>query len=208
MREVHVTLYQLAELPDEKAKARARDYIREQVDNDDFDSEVEDCVEIAQFLGFSEVELLYSGFYTQGSGACLVGRWYACNVRLDLLKNHAPTDEALQRIGDEIDAIAKAHPHLWFKTQHRGYYRHSYSVDFDFGEDEPDTDTVTAVKDALRKLMGWCYRQLEKQNEWLNSDERLDQEAVEREYEFTADGRHWRCGPFEHPYRPCSEDHA
>lgn len=207
MREVHVTLYQLSELPDEKSKARARDFIREQIDSNDYSQTQDDCLEVARMLGFSEVELLWSGFWTQGSGACLVGRWYACNVREHAARTEYPTDEALHTAAARIEALAKTYPHLWFKTTHRGHYYHSFSVDFEFADDlEMSNEEITEIKEALRALMAWCYKQLETQNQWLNSDENLDEEAEQREYEFTADGRHWRCGPFEHPYRPCSSE--
>ena len=192
MRTIGVTLFYLSELPTEKSKERARDFIREQIDSDDFESTVEDCKDIACLMGFdSEAKVMYSGFYTQGSGACIVGRWDASRVKTDELKKYAPKDEKLHAIVDTLHAIAQKNPDLSVKLSHTGHYYHEHSVDFEFENEEEALD-YSQFKEAVRDLMRWCYAQLKEENDHLNSDEYCDQEAEEREYEFTEDGRHWR----------------
>ena len=46
-----------------------------------------------------------------------------------------------------------------------------------------------AVTEALRDLARWLYRQLEREYEFLSSDEVVDEAITANEYTFTASGR-------------------
>jgi hypothetical protein len=51
------------------------------------------------------------------------------------------------------------------------------------------TDAEDAVMSALRDLARWLYRQLEREYEYLSSDEMVDEAILANDYTFTDDGR-------------------
>jgi hypothetical protein len=48
------------------------------------------------------------------------------------------------------------------------------------------------VRNALHSLMDWLYRTLEKEYEYHNSDEQIEESIRINEYEFDEDGNRWR----------------
>lgn len=60
------------------------------------------------------------------------------------------------------------------------------------GEGDYDGSVDDDLRDALRSSMRWIYRQLEKENEYLTSDEHVDENIRANEYEFTEDGDRYR----------------
>ncbi len=50
-------------------------------------------------------------------------------------------------------------------------------------------DAEEAVIEALRDLARWLYRQLEREYEYLTSDEAVDEAIIANEYTFTETGR-------------------
>jgi len=50
-------------------------------------------------------------------------------------------------------------------------------------------DAEEVVTEALRDLARWLYRQLEREYDYLSSDEAVDETIVVNEYTFTASGR-------------------
>ncbi|RQP07155.1 MAG: antitoxin of toxin-antitoxin stability system, partial [Paracoccus sp. BP8] len=50
-------------------------------------------------------------------------------------------------------------------------------------------DAEETVIEALRDLARWLYRQLEREYDYLTSDEAVDEAIVANEYSFTVDGK-------------------
>lgn len=50
-------------------------------------------------------------------------------------------------------------------------------------------DAEYAVIEAMRELARWLYRQLEREYEYLSSDETVDEAIAVNDYTFTEDGR-------------------
>ncbi len=220
------TVYQFDELSD-KAKERARDWYREGTCDDTYwrrlecESVIDDAATVAGFLGLDinqtayktmggetkyEPTVYFSGFWSQGDGACVEGTWRASDVKADKLKEYAPQDKELHRVVDGLAEIAKEYPDGYFKVTHRGHYSHSGCTAFDvelpteqenelehdspeykllqvkLGEDE---DTLIEL---ARDFMNWIYRQLEKEWDYQNSDEQVDETIMANEYEFLENG--------------------
>ena len=60
--------------------------------------------------------------------------------------------------------------------------------------DSPTRQDMTAdvedvITEALRDLARWLYRQLEREYEYLTSDEAVDESIVANDYTFTGSGR-------------------
>ena len=200
-------VYQFDEL-DEKAKERAREWYRQGDCDDTFWSEcaIDDAKEIGKCMGMSVDNIYFSGFWSQGNGACFEGTWRASDVKADKLKEYAPQDKELHRIVSGLADLAKEYPEGCFTVKHRGHYSHSACTSFDVElpreqkeELEYDSPEYKALQiklnedeDALielaRDFMDWIYRTLEKEYEYLNADEQVDESIRANEYEFFQDG--------------------
>lgn len=210
-RTVEIKAFTYDELS-EKAKEKARQWYREASDSDgNHEAVFEDFEVIAGFMGFEidantrtaksgrtirEPKIYYSGFWSQGDGACFSGIWRARDVRIGELLGYA-TDATLTRIGEAFREIAKSYPELWFRVKHSGHYYHRFCTDFEFEwPDEMQDSDVSAVEEELtdlsRDLMLWLYRALEKEYECQNSDEVVAETIEINEYEFLEDGSRFR----------------
>lgn len=217
------TEYEFDELSDE-AKERARDWYRGVIEVEDYaEYVIEDAAQCAELMGITidtrEVKLMggktrqepvvyWSGFSSQGDGACFEGRWAAYNVKPGKLKEHAPQDEKLHKIAEVFEHIARAYPSAGFSVRHSGHYYHKHSTTFDCEAGEPTDELTAAVVAALlghhlnrsdnfveeelieaaRDFMQWIYDRLEAEYEYQSSDEQVDETIRANEYTFTEDG--------------------
>lgn len=210
-RTVEIKAFTYDELSD-KAKEKARQWYREVSDGDGNNEAVfEDFETIAGFMGFEidantrtaksgrtirEPKIYYSGFWSQGDGACFAGTWRASSVHIGELLGYA-TDDTLTRIGHRFATLAKDYPELRFSIKHSGHYYHRFctSFEFEWPDDMQDSD-VSAVEEELthlsRDLMLWLYLALEKEYDYQNSDEAVAETIEINEYEFLEDGSRFR----------------
>lgn len=197
MKIIETKVYTFNELSD-KAKERAREWFKNGIENETFwsDCVIEDCTAIASLMGFEVDHIYFRGFWSQGDGACLVGKFRAGDVKFGKVKEFAPNDEWLHSIVNEFEHIAKYHPTLYFKTTHSGHYYHENSVIFDFEEIVNDKEInnyelFEDVKEVTRKFMKWIYKRLETEWEYQNSNECIDENIICNEYTFTENGKHF-----------------
>lgn len=207
-RTIETIAYEFEEL-DEAAKERARDWYREGAfDYDWYDGVYEDAARVFDILGITSqkpVKLMngstrydpciwFSGFSSQGDGACFEGSYRYAKGSAKKIREYAPQDKLLHAIADTLAAIQKKNFYrLEAHIRHSGHYYHEYCASIDVLNSETsdyvDGDTKERVIEALRDLMRWIYRRLEQEYEWLNSDEQVDESIIANEYEFDKDGR-------------------
>jgi hypothetical protein len=183
---------------DAEAKEKARAWYRDAWSDDTFWSEhiVEELKdEIGPLCGFTIKDVYWRGFWSQSDGASFVGSWHASDVDATRLKAYAPQDTELRRIADGLAKIAAAYPSAAMEIKARGYGCHElctefWWTDFDSYDALPaDRDAEEEARELARDLMRWLYRSLEKEYEWTNADEQVDDSIRANEYTFTADGR-------------------
>ena len=231
-RVIEKTIYQFDELSD-RAKERARDWFREGNGQDEWwDSTYEDVAHIADILGIDirqkPVKLMnsstrynpaiyFSGFSSQGDGACFEGRYsYPGRCTLDphslktkrdkngkppnkLLGEYLGGDDkqtkAIYEIADSLQDLQRRHFYgLSAQVAHYDRYCHSFSTEISVYKTVGDLDldisedVIEALRDCLRNFMDWIYRQLEVEWDYMNSDEVVDENILANEYEFDEDG--------------------
>ncbi|RJE87173.1 antitoxin of toxin-antitoxin stability system [Paracoccus onubensis] len=207
---IETTVYRLDELSDE-AKDKARAWYREGgFDYDWYDAVYEDFQQIAEILGIDfktrtirlmgggsrqEPRIFFSGFWSQGDGASFESYYaYRKNATVEI-RSYAPLDSILHGIADALQAIQRRNFYqLRADVSHRGHYYHEYCMAVSVERDSPTGQGMTAdaeeiVIEALRDLARWLYRKLEREYEYLTSDEAVDETITANEYTFTADGR-------------------
>lgn len=208
-RTIEKTIYTFAELSD-NAKERARDWWREGVTMDhDWSHMYDDFERVADILGIDfktkSVPLMgggtrqdpciwWSGFWSQGDGACFEGTYSYAKGSRAKIREYAPQDAKLHRIADDLFVAQRRNFYrLDAMVRHSGRYYHEHSVSIDVeamhdGDRNVPADAEKAVEDALRDFCRWMYRQLEAEYEYQMSDESVDEMLEANAYEFTEEG--------------------
>jgi hypothetical protein len=206
---VSTTVYRLNELS-ASAKDAARNWYRQVAPGDDWHEFVYDdftriCDLIGVDLGSYPVRLYgggsrqapriwFSGFASQGDGACFEGRYRYARSSSKMIRAHAPRDAELHRIADTLATVQRSNFYqLEARVEHRGRYYHEYSMTIDVERSAPVESAIAGgadevVTEALRDLARWLYRQLEAEYAYQTADEQVDAAILANDYSFTDDG--------------------
>ena len=208
-RVIEITVYTIDELSD-AAKEAARAWYREScLDYEWYDFVYEDfetiCGILGVTLGTTPVRLYgggtrdkprihFSGFSSQGDGASFAGRYSYARGAAKAIRSHAPKDEQLHRIADELQAVQRRNFHqLHAYVRQSGRYCHEYTMAIEVERDSPTSqpptdDAEDTVTEAMRDLARWLYRQLQSEYEHQTSDEAVDEIVSANAWTFTAGG--------------------
>lgn len=201
------TVFKFEELSD-RAKERARDWFRQGgFDYEWWDTVYDDAKTCLALAGFGVDRIYFTGFWSQGDGACFEGSWSAADAKpVKDMRAHAPKDKELRRIAATMRSIARRFSRASMAVKHTGRYSHEFETSFsvDFGDDpiermaykSPRWEARNAklqaaeeeIIEASRDAMRWIYKCLEREYEWLSSDEQVDESIVANEYEFDENG--------------------
>ena len=204
-----ITIYHFNELSDE-AKQTAIESAR-YMDVDFFgwwDDSFEMFAEAAELFGLDirqtrksfadgghryDPTIFFSGFSNQGDGACFEGVYAYKKGALKPTKQAFPADSELLRIVRDLQAIQQRNFYqLTATAKHRGHYNHSgcmdVTVDRADGKAFSDDDEE-GLKQLLRDFADWIYSSLEKEYDYLTSDEAVAESLRTNEVEFTEDGQ-------------------
>ncbi len=92
----------------EDAQEKARDWFRESnLDYNWWDSIEEDAIEIAKLMGITLDNMYFSGFSSQGDGACFEGSYSYAKGGYKAVKDYAPMDTVLHSIASNLQEIQK-----------------------------------------------------------------------------------------------------
>ena len=206
------TFFKFDELTD-TAKEKAREWWRdrENQSGDTFWSEyvIEDFATICGLLGLDikryppvrtmggetrhKPSVYWSGFWSQGDGACFEGYYSYEKGSVKAIRDHAPDDADLVAIAERLRSVqAKYFFKLNATIKHTGCYYHEHSMSIEVEHDEQPYlglgDAEDEVKDCLRDLARWLYRALEREYSHVMSDESVDESIRINEYEFDEEG--------------------
>ena len=211
MRTATIEIYKYEELSD-AAKKKAREWYSnsDSCDFNDFYAQdvIADVVTIAELFGLDlkqnrkthkdktvtyENSVFYSGFYSQGDGACFSGSYSYKKGGLKAVKSYAPNAEELHRIVLGFQELQKKHFYMLCATiEHTGHYFHEHSMRYAIAREDgmSISDTVEAdLKELFRDFALWIYSNLQAQYEYCQSDKYIEESIIANEYEFTADGK-------------------
>lgn len=205
---IKIPTYKFEELSD-RAKESARQWYRETaLDYEWYDSTFENFGRICDILGVrlktravrlygggtrEDPRIFFSGFSYQGDGACFEANYaYAAGAHREI-RAYAPCDTELHRIADSLRDVERRNFYqLRADVTHRGRYYHEYSMEIrvDRNDDrhdvaEPDEE---AVIEAMRELARWLYRALDREYDYLTSDEAVDEAIIVNGYSFSEVG--------------------
>lgn len=140
------------------------------------ESVIDDAKEIGAIIGFDIDDVYFSGFWSQGDGACFTGNLYYAKGASKRIREYAPQDTELHDIADRWTALQRANFYsISGRVTHRGHYSHSGCTSFDFedarhyyGWTNSGFDEDEAIQIA-RDFMDWIYARLETEYEYAQA---------------------------------------
>lgn len=174
------------ELSKERQQELIEKYCEGQHEFFDGSAVTEDWEQILNYLGFLDVNIHWSGFWSQGDGACFSGRWYVECVNYagltfhlseETAKEYGAYAERAKAVYDFADDGDDLPPSLvrYADITHTGRYCHEHSVSFSYDDEEPDDgytdDAVKEFEDWCRGLMRTIYRALESEYDYFTGED-------------------------------------
>lgn len=160
--------------------------------DDWYEFTIDDAKEIGKLMGIEIKNIYFSGFSSQGDGACFEGYYEYEREGLKKVKDYAPVDERLHRIAKDLQDIQRKNFYqLKANVKQSGHYLHEYCTRINvdrYDDKEMTEDAEDKVIEYLRDFMRWIYRQLEQQYDYLTSEEAIIETIQANEYEYTEDG--------------------
>ncbi len=197
MRTAETEVYEFNELS-EQAKEHARERYRANAfDYDWWEYVYDDTKSAAELLGISINNIQFSGFWSQGDGASFTGDYRYAKGAFKRIKAWAPEDKELHRIAEGIQCLQKQYFYSLRASITRdagsNYYSHSGTMHVDVWDSRRSMyadlgDAEDDLADLMRSFADWIYTRLEREFEFLTSDEQIDEAICANEYEFTEDG--------------------
>ena len=198
MRIQTIAIYEFNELTDE-AKENARDWYRANgLDYEWWDCTIQEYKELGELLGIEIDNIYFSGFASQGDGACFTGTYsYRKGWKKALASE---TGGELYRKLESIGLGLQAEQEKYFYgitagINRTGRYCHenSVTVSVDPGEHvngywSDTSDMEDNIADCLRDFMREIYSTLRSEYGYLTSDESVDDTIIANEWEFTETG--------------------
>lgn len=185
------------ELSPESQQTAIENFRNTGLDYEWWDCVYEDTKTIAELMGIGIDKIYFSGFSSQGDGACFEGTYSYKKGGVAAVKDHAPIDKELHRISKELQDIQRKNFYkIGANVKHSGRYSHENCTDIQVWSDNESmggaNDTAYyGTIEALRDFMRWIYKQLENEFDHINSDENITETIKVNEYEFTENGERY-----------------
>jgi len=151
----------------------------------------EDFEAILFILGFYSVKTYFSGFSSQGDGACFTAKYEYGKGSVKAIKKFTPLDDELHSIAQRLQDIqAKVIYDLGITIEHTSRYYHEKSVTVylwsrrDLVSDDKLYEYDEEVTELIEELSSGYYKRLNEQYDYLMSDEAVKEHIIYNELEF------------------------
>lgn len=213
-KQVTIDLYTIEELSPEARKRAIEKLHDTNVDSDGWwDGIYEDADQVASLMGIdiarrmirkrdgSKVpggpDIQFSGFASQGDGCSFTGSYSHKPDAPQAVREHAPLDEELHAIADDLEKLQQEAGGGLIATITRdrtgiaAHYVHERTVTTNLQDDEDGKWTEArenALGEIMIRFMKWIYSQLENEYMYQTSDEAIVETIEANDWYFTADG--------------------
>ena len=176
------TFLELTEAEQKKAIEENRDF---NLDHDWWTLSFEDFTNIGSIMGIDIENIFFSGFCSQGDGACFTGDFQYQKGFLEKIKNYLPSDSELLRIAEKLQlAHRKSFYRVGGRISHNRRYLYAESINVDLDSDCDTEKNHDAFFEVLVDFGNWIYKRLENEYYYLQSDECIKQDLISNEVEF------------------------
>lgn len=175
------------DLPEERKEQERQKYREHGLNYDWWGGVYDYAKETAGKFGLEIEDIFFSGFWSQGDGACFTGmlRFKACD------ESELPEEvRGIYRTLHEVDSLIKildSDERLYGLITTIGNYSNKSTTQFGSYNVGAEDDIVAAheegIEEALYDYSRWIYRTLEEEYEYLTSDEAIDELLHDEEYE-------------------------
>ena len=166
--------------PEEKAIV-IKNYQDINTDYDWYKPIIDDYTAKLEKLGYYEIKMYFNGFYSQGDGACFIA-----GVDIDeWIKAHKKIKE-FKRIYNKYTADGFLPIAIKITHTSRYYYATSTNVELEH-EDQYNKEgelLEKLISDEREKIGNELYKELEKSNNYLSSEEAIAETLIANDYEF------------------------
>ena len=183
------TLYKFEELPEETREKVIENLYDINVNYDEWsESVIDDAKTIGALMGIDITNIYWSGFFSQGDGACFEGRFDQTRGALKAVKEYAPKDKELHRIAKGLQTLKPFG--IYANVKHSGHYYHEGCTNIDVLHDEKEitAEQEEACIELLRDFMKWIYKMLNADYDYLTSEEAIVETINANEFEFDSQG--------------------
>ena len=190
MPRIHETiLYKFDELSIQ-AKEKAVTSFQEDysyLDYDWYQYTINDFETILELIGYYDIECYFSGFHSQGDGACFSARFSRNKRCLEKVKSYCPKEEEILNIVEKIQSEIPLREE--YEIKHSGRYSHEYCTNvYYLGDNNKAEQLDERFLELSRQLMKILYRKLNDEYDYLNSSEAIIEYIKANDYEFTEHG--------------------
>lgn len=165
------------------------------IDGKWYEATKQDCKTMLAFCGFSDVEIRFSGFGSQGDGASFTGSFNSQNIDIEALETYAPNEKAFLDFARFLTNRRDAFKPFTFALVRstRLNYVHENTVYVDNVECEVESGAIVSLSADItiqcRSVMREIYRRLEEEYYYLSSDDSIAESLAASEMYFDENGR-------------------
>ena len=186
-------VFTIAELSETAKQKAYEEFLEHGLFEDWAEFVIDDAKTIGALIGINIDKVYFTGFSSQGDGACFAGSYeYAIGWKKAL--HNITQDRELFRIGQELQNIqTKYFYKLSAKVSQSGYYMHSGCTSIEVTNNETgnyieDDSAAAEITSLLRDFMDWIYKSLETEYDYQTSEKAFIEEAEANEREYYEDG--------------------
>lgn len=199
MREETISIYKFDELSSEAKQKAIDNNFGYNVDFGQWsECTIESLKDLAAELGIYIDKIYFSGFSSQGDGACFEGDYQYKKGALKLIKKEYPDFTALHDIAKQLQDIQKLNGYrLEASVKHSGRYMHenctsinitTYALGDGYRTDSVNDNAIDTLTEVLKDFMRLIYKQLNDDYNYQTSDEEIKESLRANEAEFLASG--------------------
>ena len=189
------TVYTFSELSEQAQNYAIEKQSQYQSELFDADNCKYDIKILFSLFGLDVAHIYYTGFWSQGDGACFEGSYKFKKGGLQALKDYAPRDRELHDLVAQLNKLSRDNFYrMAFTTKQRGHYYHenSMNVECDRNDIEYYNEVTVVNEDAIHELIKelarYIYKRIYDEYEYATSYETCKLYLLDSDYEYTVDG--------------------
>ena len=152
-----------------------------------------DYIEQLEKIGFYDIEIQFSGFWSQGDGACFSGNWYKDRVDLSKVNPEELYSDNIKNLYSSLVDFTNSYFDGSFCITTSGRYCHENTMSIDGECIDNDHEQIpyafNTILTECKSIAREIYRSLEKDYEHLTSEDTILETLQCNEYYFDLSGK-------------------